>query len=284
MIQTTFKKLAPLVLLLGLCIPLSASAHQPRIVTGRETVVVDPEISKAYYGQLTGAPDVFTITASAPFALYVNVLVPYKADQTKDVSVTVTREGAPVTVLDGPQFAWTKMFEQFGHDTYWQGPEYKAQAAAGTYVVTVSNPGNTSKYSLAIGEIEHFDFKEIRNTLTVVPQIKRTFFNESPIGFILSPFGWGLILMLYVLAGLAGLLYRFILRKMSQNTVRGVAQNIGTGDRVLRFAIGSALLVLAITTTWNVFLIFCSGFTIFEAVFSWCGFYAAIGKNTCPVE
>lgn len=30
--------------------------------------------------------------------------------------------------------------------------------------------------------------------------------------------------------------------------------------------------------------IFFSGFAFFEAIFSWCGFYATIGKNTCPVE
>jgi len=40
----------------------------------------------------------------------------------------------------------------------------------------------------------------------------------------------------------------------------------------------------AITTTWSPILIFFSGFAFFEAIFSWCGFYAAMGKNTCPVE
>ena len=41
--------------------------------------------------------------------------------------------------------------------------------------------------------------------------------------------------------------------------------------------------LLAITTTWSPILIFFSGFALFEAIFSWCGFYAAMGKNTCPV-
>jgi hypothetical protein len=31
-------------------------------------------------------------------------------------------------------------------------------------------------------------------------------------------------------------------------------------------------------------LIFFSGFALFEALFSWCGFYAALGKSTCPIE
>ena len=34
--------------------PGIASAHQPRIVEDRVTVVTEPEISKAYYGKLEG--------------------------------------------------------------------------------------------------------------------------------------------------------------------------------------------------------------------------------------
>ena len=46
------KKTLFVVLLLIVVIPRSASAHEPRIVANHETVVSDPEISKAYYGQL----------------------------------------------------------------------------------------------------------------------------------------------------------------------------------------------------------------------------------------
>ncbi len=271
-------------LLLCIFLPNSVLAHQPRIVTDRQTNVVDPEISKAYYGELTGAPDVFTFSTSTPFDLYVNILVPYNVDQKKDVSVTITKDGQQLAVLDGPQFTWTKMFEPFGYDTYWKGPEYKAKADAGTYTITVTSPNNDSKYSLSVGEIENFNFKEIMNTLKIVPQIKSDFFDESPINFIFSYFGWGLILVLYVLAGIFGLLYRFILKKFAKNTVRGVSKNIDIWDRMLRLLIGVALLVWAITTSWSLIIIFFSGFAIFEAIFSWCGFYAAIGKNTCPVE
>lgn len=264
-------------------IPTNAFAHQPRIVESRQTIVVDPEISKAYYGQLSGVPDTFTIQSNNPFNLYVNILVPDISGQAKDVSATIIKDGKPFTVLDGMQFVWKQMFEQFGHDTYWAGPEYKAKAEVGTYVITVSSTRNDSKYSLAIGETENFDFTEIMNALTLVPQLKNSFFNESPISFILSPFGWGMILVLYILAGLVGFLYRFVLKRFATNTVRGVSNNIGTPDRLLRFAIAIILLLWAILTTWSPILIFFSGFALFEAVFSWCGFYAAIGKNTCPV-
>lgn len=82
------------------------------------------------------------------------------------------------------------MFEPFGYDTYWKGPEYKEKVEAGRYDIIVSSSNNDSKYSLAIGEAENFDFREIMNALDLVPEIKRDFFSESPISFIFSPFGW----------------------------------------------------------------------------------------------
>ncbi|MSS74849.1 DUF2892 domain-containing protein [Candidatus Pacearchaeota archaeon] len=85
---------------------------------------------------------------------------------------------------------------------------------------------------------------------------------------------------MYILAFIAGFIYRTILKKFAQNSPRGFAKNIGKPDRLLRLAIGVALLLWAITTTWSPILLFFSGFAFFEAIFSWCGFYAAMGKNT----
>jgi hypothetical protein len=284
-VQKIIFEILPLTLLaVFVFLPTIASAHQPRITESRLTTVPDPEVSKAYYAKLTGEPDVYIISAPAPFDLYVGVLVPDIAGQKKDVSAVVLQDGKQIAVLDGATFAWKQFFEEFGHDTYWQGPEYKARAEAGTYEVRVWSGNNDSKYSLAIGELEKFDGKETLNALTLIPQIKKDFFNESPINFILSPFGWGLIVVMYLLAGIVGLIYRAILKKFAKRSPRGVAKNIGTSDRLVRVAIGVALLLWAITTTWSPILIFFSGFAFFEAMFSWCGFYAALGKNTCPIN
>lgn len=279
------------IILFCLCVvfltPVFASAHQPRITESRLTEVPSPEVSKAYYGKLTGEPDVYVIEASESFDLYVNVLVPDIAGQKKDVSAVVIKNGnteKPLAVLDGIPFEWKKFYEPFGADTYWMGPEYKARAEAGTYEIRVWSSNNDSKYSLAVGEIEAFDMKEGLNALTIIPELKKNVFNVSPIGFIVSPFGWGLIVIMYLLAGIVGFVYRFILKRVAKGTVRGVHKNIGKSDRLIRLAIGIALLLLAITTTWSPILIFFSGFALFEAIFSWCGFYAALGKNTCPVE
>jgi hypothetical protein len=269
--------------------PSLVSAHQPRIVESRLTTVPDPEVSKAYYGKLTGEPDVYVINASEAFDLYVNVLVPDIAGQKKDVSAVILRKDLPageagekeIALLDSTNFKWEKFYEPFGADTYWMGPEYKARAEAGTYEIRVWSSNNDSKYSLAIGEIEAFDGKEGFNALTIIPELKKDFFDKSPIGFIVSPFGWGLIVIMYVLAFIVGFIYRAILKKFAKGPTRGATQNIGKPDRLLRAVIGIALLLWAITTTWSPILIFFSGFAFFEAIFSWCGFYAALGKNTC---
>ncbi len=277
-------KFAPLILLaLFILAPSLTFAHQPRITESRQTIVPDPEISKAYYAELKGEPDVYTIEAKEAFDLYVNVLVPDIAGQKKDVSAVVLKNGKELAVLEGINFEWKKFYEPFGADTYWMGPEYKARAEAGTYEIRVWSSNNDSKYSLAIGEIEAFDQKEGMNALTIIPQLKKDFWGESPISFILSPFGWGLIVIMYILAFIVGFIYRAILKKFARRSAHGAPKNIGKPDRLLRVVIGIALLLWAITTTWNPILIFFSGFAFFEAIFSWCGFYAALGKNTCPV-
>lgn len=285
--QNPFQKILALLLPSLLFAPALALAHQPRVTENRLTEISDPEVSKAYYGELRGEPDVYVIQAREPFDLYVNVLVPDIAGQKKDVSVAIIKANntdKPLSVLDGINFEWKRFYEPFGADTYWMGPEYKASAGAGTYEIRVWSSNNDSKYSLAVGEREAFDMKEGLNALTIIPKLKKDFFNESPVSFIVSPFGWGLIVAMYLAAIIVGLIYRAILRHFAKGTARGAAKNIGKADRLLRLWLGIALLLWAMLTTWSPLLIFLSGFATFEAVFSWCGLYVALGKNTCLVE
>jgi hypothetical protein len=275
------------VLALFVFLPLSVFAHQPQITESRRTEVTQPEVSKAYYGKLTGEPDVYVIEAQEAFDLYVGVLVPDILGQKKDISAVIIANGntdTPLAVLNGESFEWKKFYEPFGADTYWKGPEYKARAETGTYEIRVWSSNNDSKYSLAVGEKEVFGVRESLEAFTVIPELKKTFFNTSPAGFIASPLAWGLIVLMYLLAGVVGLIYRYILKRVAKGTVRGVQKNIGKGDRLTRLMIGISLLVWAVLTTWNPVLIFVSGFAFFEAAFSWCGLYAAIGRNSCPIE
>lgn len=258
-------------------------AHQPRLVDSEAIEVIDPEISKAYYGELTGAPHVYSINTSEPLELYVGILMPYAEDSSKDVQAEIRKGDDLIQTLGGEDAEWESMFEFFGQSTYWDGGEYKKRVDAGEYTISVSSANNDSKYSLAIGQIEAFDGNETINALNIIPELKSNFFNESPISFIKSPFGWMYILIMYALAFAFGFLYRFILKKFAKGSVRGVHKNIAKSDRLVRLVIAIGLLLWAITTSWSPWLLFFSGFALFEAIFSWCGFYAAIGKNSCPI-
>jgi len=281
--KLTFKILILSVFLFSF--PLFASAHQPRVPIGNDIKVFAPEVSKAYYTELTGKPHHYTITSTWSFPLYVNILVPNIANQQKDFSITIAKEGAtdPLAVLDWTTFAWEPLFEPFWHDWYMKWPEYSKNVEPGTYTITISSPDLQGKYSLSIGEAEVFDFTETVNAVTIIPQIKKSFFNKSPIDFILSPFGVWLIIVMYLLSFLFWFSYRYLLKYFAHWTTRGASQNISSPDRRMRALFGILLLLLAITTTWSPRLLFFSGFCFFEAIWSRCGFYAAIGKSSCPL-
>ena len=266
--------------------PTVASAHQPRIPTNNPVIVVDPEISKAYYGTMQGDPVTYRIESEVPFALYVNVLVPDILGQKKDVSVAVIKNGDidhAVALLEATGASWKKFYEPFGADTYWKGPEYKAQVRPGLYEVKVWSSNNDSTYSLAIGEKEQFDLAETINALHLIPTIKQRFFHESPATFIFSVFGMAYVAVMFVLGFLLGYAYRWILKSFAHGAGRAASKNIGLRDRLVRAGIALGLFIWAITTTWSAWLLFFAGLALFEAIFSWCGFYAAMGRNTCVV-
>jgi hypothetical protein len=271
------------ILLLFFVLPSIALAHQPRMVNSSPTIVGNPEVSKAYYDTLVGKPHTYIIASDVPFALYVNVLVPDITGQQKDVSAIVTKDGSttPIATLDGVAYEWKKFYEPFGGDTYWMGPEYRGQVPAGTYTVVVSSSKNNSEYSLAIGETEAFDLNETISALHAIPTIKQDFFKESPATFIFSVFGAAYLVVLFILAFVIGFLYRLALRHLIKNPIYSAKTNIGTKDRLIRVVIGTILFFWGITTSWNPLVLFFAGFAFFEALFSWCAFNAAIGKNTC---
>ncbi|MEI7620416.1 MAG: DUF2892 domain-containing protein [Candidatus Falkowbacteria bacterium] len=298
-----FKKyLKTIIFSLGFLIifPGIASAHQPRLVKSNLVEIKNPEISQAFYGELKGVPAEFRIQQSGDFRLYVGLLVPDVKDVKKDLSVEITRMTATgnelVAVLNGRDFNWTPYFEEFAKDNYFWGPEYQSRDSqkgvalkgqlvqGGIYNIKVFSPSNRGKYSLAIGDSEVFPIKEMINTALILPGIKSQFFNDSFLTIMSSPFGWGYVLALYLLSFIFGLLYRFLLRKLSRAARYKRKKNIGQLDRYFRVGLGVTLLIVAVLTSWSAWLIFFSGFCFFESFFSWCGLYAALGKNTCPLN
>jgi len=267
--------------------PVFIFAHQPRITKDLITSVPNPEISKVYYAKLEGDSQMYRIDKDQPFDLYVNLLVPDIEGQTKNVYAIIIKDNKmnePLVFLDGAHFEWKKFFEPFGVDSYLKGPEYKMKVDAGRYDIYVWSQNNDSKYSLAIGEKEAFNMGEIVNAINLIPEIKKSFFDESPISFILSIFGIVYILVIFVLAFIVGFIYRLILKYYSKKSTNRISKNLNKRDRIIRAILGAILLILAITTAWNPILLFFAGFCFFEAIFSWCAIYSAIGKNTCVVE
>lgn len=278
----------------------TASAHQPRIVKDDFIKIENPEVSQAFYGELKGSPVEYQINSDRDFRLYVGILVPDISGIHKDISAEIYRlkDGTKesLAVLDGTKFEWTPFYEEFAKDNYFWGPEYQDDNSKrgvslkgrlvpnGDYRIKVYSPNNQGKYSMAVGDIEAFPLKEIIRSMSIVPQLKLHFFDESFFKVILSPFVWGTILVFYLIGFIIGFLYRSILRVVAKGSPRGMGRNIGKSDRLIRAAIGIGLLIWAVSTTWSPILLILSGFTIFEAIFSWCGLYAALGKNSCPLR
>ena len=151
-------------------------------------------------------------------------------------------------------------------------------------MISVSSSNNDSKYSLAIGETESFGFTETANAIKLIPQLKRDFFDGSPANFILSPIGFGYIIIIYAIAFVAVFASRLVLKKFGDTPARRTGKNIGNPSRWLRVLAGAALLAWAVATTWGSVIIFLSGFLIFESLFSWSLFYTVMGRNFCSPD
>lgn len=276
-----------------------AMAHQPRIVESNFETIQHPEVSQAFYGELKGEPAEFRIQSDQDFTLYVGLLLPDISNIQKDIFAEIThiQNGANETIalLDGSQFDWTPFFEEYAQDHYLWGPEYKADDSikgetlkgrpvpAGDYRIKVYSPSNLGKYVLVTGFLEEFPIKEVMKTIITVPRLKAQFFDNPFTSLAASPYVWGYLLGLYALAFIAGFAYRLIVKKLARSSSRQAKHNIRWPDRLLRAAIAIGLFLWAVTTSWSPVLLFFSGFSLFEAIFSWCAFYAAIGKNSCPI-
>ncbi|PKL73847.1 MAG: hypothetical protein CVV29_01275 [Methanobacteriales archaeon HGW-Methanobacteriales-2] len=179
-----------------------ANAHQPRLDIGTSVsienpiMVDDPEISKAFYGELDGKPVYYQIHSPQPFQLYVNLLVPTSPGQGGElVSAEVTdSSGEMIMFLNGTNSTWTPYFEEFGGDYYLKGPEATLNVPAGTYNIRVFNTQNQGKYSIAIGKIESFPANETISALFTLPLLKEQFFSK-PVSTLFFEF-LGIILAL----------------------------------------------------------------------------------------
>jgi hypothetical protein len=242
-----------------------AHAHQPVVVDSDTTEVVDPEISKAYYGVLSGEAHTYVITSDIEFDLYVGILVPDSESPKRDVKAEIFRGDELMETLGGVDAEWVTFYEPFAQNTYWDAGEYRLRAAPGVYSVRVSSPDNASKYSLAIGEIEYFSLEDRANALAVLPGIQQEFFGTSAVELVGTRYGLLNLLVIYVAALFFALFYRVLVHRLLVRMIDGTPRMIG---KPLRVAAAVALFALAITTTWSPLLLFASGVLLFDALLS----------------
>lgn len=205
-----------------------AYAHQPRITSDIFTEIKNPETSQAFYGELKGQPDTYSIESEKSFHLYVGILVPDIEGIEKDISAEIyfgNEKGNDnfLYKLDGLKYKWTSYYEEFGGDNYYFGPEFKDEAKSkknvpkgikvekGSYLIKVFSPDNKGKYVLVVGEKEEFPVNEAINAVKTMPKLKSDFFNKSPLTSFFNIIG--LFLLISVVILLAVLLMVFLIVK-----------------------------------------------------------------------
>ena len=248
--------------------PLKVLAHQPRLVEMEKINVTEPEISKAYYGILSGKPHIYTISTSSPIDLYVNILVPFIEGPEKNVIVKIFKGEQLMGILSPKKGDWKEFFEPFGHSMYWKGPEFKVRADAGKYKIHVQSTEKSIRYVLATGEIEDFYGPESLNAILLIPKLKKDFFEESPLSFILSPLGWGYVLLLQLLVILTGFVISKILNISRINFQTKNFQSSAKNIIICGVFFWMTILFFAIQTSWHPLLIMMSGLALFIALIS----------------
>ncbi len=188
--------------------------HQPTIVGENLTIVNNPEVSQAFYGELKGSPAYYQISSDKNFELYVQLTIPDVPNIGKDVSARITNVGDPnfAVALDGTNYNWTSFYEEFGGDYYFQGPDFKQEVGPGTYLIEVYRPDNQGKYVFVVGEKEEFPFDVTIRTLLLLPTLKQDFFQKPAYEVLFSRMG---ILYWLVIIGIVvvGLVVWFIKKK-----------------------------------------------------------------------
>ena len=160
-------------------------AHQPKLINYSPSesdphIVIEPEISKAYYGALTGKAHYYVIKSEKEFLFYAGILSPKTSEKYKWLSIDVLDNNRNIIFqADGSNFNWSSWYEPYARDYYWKGPEIGKETnsefktsfplEAGIYYIKIYNNDNMGHYSLAVGEEEFFGSNLWEQILTWTP-------------------------------------------------------------------------------------------------------------------
>ena len=170
----------------------SAEAHQPVLNSEKSNyeapyIIDEPEVSKAIFAELKGAPHYYRIECKSKFKFYAGISTP-KIDicpLTKKFSFDVLDSDFKlIKKEDGEKFNWWAWYEKHGEKWYWIGPEVGEKFKSnreynkGTYYIRVFNQNNTGQYVLAVGDIESFPISVIIKILFTLPSINSAFWDD----------------------------------------------------------------------------------------------------------
>lgn len=210
-----------------------ATSHQPRFVMDfkdnsavNPINITNPEISQAFYANLSGKPGYYSIISSTPFLLYLNILSPDVNNTGKNFSAEVYVNNVSVALLNGSSLEWKRFYEEYAGDWYWAGPEFEHEMTAGNYSIKVYSPDNSGRYALAVGKTEQFPLSEGLKFIILLPKLKTRFFDKD----FFSVFE-GLI-MKYVTAGFfLFVIFVFFIVFLVRGIARRVRINRETKDK-----------------------------------------------------
>jgi len=170
-----------LFLALAFAAALPACAHRPEIAMGadssasRPIVIGDPYASQAFYGELDGQLDYYSVRISETSDFHLSILAP-KGGET-DFIVGLSAPGFSEE-LDGSLFQWADFYEEYGGDWYLQGPENTFRLIPENFLITVSSKSGRGKYALIVGTNETFTLSDAISSLLVLPRLKTDFFGQ----------------------------------------------------------------------------------------------------------
>lgn len=188
-------------------------AHQPRLVYDEDNVfekISNPEISQAFYGELKGEKDYYFIQSEKEFNLYLNILSPDIKNSRTDFSVEIFSDIGNFTLKNN---SWEKFYEEFGGDSYLRGSEFEKVVPKGFYLIAVSNPNNSGRYSLAVGKIESFPLGESFKAVYSVLRLKHAFFDKSYFAFFQGIIGKAVLFIILLVSLILFLIKRIFLSK-----------------------------------------------------------------------
>lgn len=280
-----FKKLFFL-LVLAIFLPMAgAKAHNPRLVETDPVKVENPEISQAFYDELPGDPRTYQMSSAQPFELYLNLIVPDSSNPAGRYAAriyAVAPNGNRQLIYDllSTEKEWEFFAEPFAGDDYWQGPTWQENLPPGDYEVLVYNEKNQGKYVLAVGREEYFPWYELVNSINVIPDLKKDFFELSRADFLFSVFGGVYVFLALIIGFLVGLI-SYLLYKIFRKDKRRKVCNMNLMDRFLRLFGALILFLVGIFWSWHPAFFILAGFMLFAFLSKFCVLFLLIKRNSC---